>query len=366
MVQSPMEAFRHDLQNLKDQIIPLMKDDTDKFIVIAYNFIESRPKLLEATRASLYAEILKAAQMRIFIDGQEAGLAPFKGTVKLMVMYKGLLKLVRNSGELSSINAQVVYEADEFTYFIDEQGEHIRHTPKFIKERGKPVSTYCIARTKGNNEPYVEVMTEDEIQQCRKVSRAGDDSPWNGPFVDEMRKKTIIRRISKRLPMSTDLTVAINNDDALFNAPEPEENNIVEEKPKQSKMEQAMGIPAPAPATPTSPAPAPAAPAPEKDADIKKLEETFSSVIESTIDLIGAKSYPNEDPAKPARVRFWCRIKDKFYVTWSKSLYEKIEVIYNRKATAKITYVTKVNKSQQEYNDIMEVSEVVYQEDIPI
>jgi recombination protein RecT len=46
-------------------------------------------------------------------------------------------------------------------------------------------------------------MTVDEIEQVRAVSRAGASGPW-GQWWGEMAKKTVLRRLSKRLPMSTD------------------------------------------------------------------------------------------------------------------------------------------------------------------
>lgn len=118
----------------------------------------------------------------------------------------------QRSGELRSITAHVVYEHDHFDYALGDE-EFIEHKP-FIGDRGKPIITYAVARTKDGG-IYREVMTEQQVMAVKAISRARN-GPWSGPFADEMRRKTAIRRLSKRLPMSTDLLAVIERDDELY------------------------------------------------------------------------------------------------------------------------------------------------------
>ena len=339
-----LDQLKTSIGNLKESLTPLLGADTDKFIQIACNFMDGKLKLLAASRASLFAEITKAAQSRLFLDGQEASLVPFKDQVKLMVGYKGILKMVRNSGELASINAGVVYEKDTFEYFVDEKGEHLKHMPTLGKDRGKPVQAYCIARIKGGNEPYIEVMSEDEVQSCRKVSRAGDDSPWNGPFADEMRKKTVIRRISKRLPMSTDLNMAINDEEFEEPVAEP----VQEPKTTSTRLEQAV-----APVVTPPPAVAPT-PEPERH----PAEQVFSQTVRGFIEKIGAK------PFGEGKYRYWCQLGGVFYGTFSETDYKKVESLYDKKVPVIIMFVTKVTKDNKPFNDLLSIMEDV-KDDIP-
>jgi recombination protein RecT len=160
MGMTQIEEFKKNLEELKPKLEKILKSDTDKFIQIAANYVEQNDGLLDKDRASLYAEIMKAAQAGLYVDGQESALVPFAGKIKLMVMYKGLLKQVRNSGELASINCGVVYENDVFEFSVDENGEHIKHVPNYRGDRGKQISTYAIARTKDSSAPYIEIMQE--------------------------------------------------------------------------------------------------------------------------------------------------------------------------------------------------------------
>ena len=58
-------------------------------------------------------------------------------------------------------------------------------------------------------------MSLGEIEKVRKVSRAANKGPWVD-WWEEMARKTVLRRLSKRLPMSTDLDDLIRRDDALY------------------------------------------------------------------------------------------------------------------------------------------------------
>lgn len=354
-----LEATIKTIQAMKDQIQPLLKTDTDKFLQIACNFLTANQKLLECSSVSILSSIMKAAQCGLFIDGQEASLVPFSGSATMMTGYKGILKMVRNSGELASINAGVVYEKDEFEYYVDEKGEHIKHKPSFVKDRGLPTQTYCIARTKGSKEPYIEVMSEEEISACKNSSNAvkkGYDTPWKGVFADEMRKKTVIRRISKRLPMSTDMNIAISSDDEIFSTlPTVDENTdqapvaaAPVTAPTQSRLEQAVGATAPV--------------VPQGTAE--DLKKTFSQKVHGTLVTVSAKGYPTE--TDPNRTRFSTKLDDKFFGTFNKEIYLKIEDLYNRKALVEIEFVVQLNSQKQPYNEILNVIEVVSDEENPL
>ena len=54
----------------------------------------------------------------------------------------------------------------------------------------------------------------DEVEKVRKTSRAGAFGPWKD-WWDEMAKKTVIRRISKRLPSRADV------DPVIYDMPNP-------------------------------------------------------------------------------------------------------------------------------------------------
>ena len=191
----------------------------EKFVRVMMTAVQANPNLLKADRQSLYQAAMKSAADGLLCDGREAALVTFGDKCQYMPMIAGILKKVRNSGELESVSAQVVYEHDVFDFQLGDN-EGITHKwPALGVERGKPIGAYAIAHIKGGG-IYREVMTEAQIQSVRNVSRAKDSGPWSGPFADEMRRKTVLRRLAKRLPMSTDLETVMQADDPMFMPPE--------------------------------------------------------------------------------------------------------------------------------------------------
>jgi recombination protein RecT len=184
----------------------------EKFVRVVQTAVISNPALLNADRTSLIGAAMKAAQDGLLPDGRESAFVLFKDQVSYMPMVAGILKKVRNSGELLTIAAHVVYENDDFTYALGDD-ERIEHRPLLKGDRGKPVLVYAIAKTKGGG-VYREVMTVADVERVRNVSRAKGAGPWVS-WWSEMARKTVIRRLAKRLPMSTDLDQVIRRDDEL-------------------------------------------------------------------------------------------------------------------------------------------------------
>jgi recombination protein RecT len=206
---SPLEEIRGGLMRMEDQIRMALPSHipVERFIRVALMAIQMNPQLLQSDRKSLFLACQRAAQEGLLPDGKEAALVAYKkddiSVVQYIPMVSGILKKVRNSGELSSITSQIVFERDKFRYWVDESGEHVEHNPDLFGSRGKPIGVYALAKTKDGS-IYLEVMTEAQVLAVRESSRA-KNGPWSGPFEGEMWRKTALRRLSKRLPMSTDL-----------------------------------------------------------------------------------------------------------------------------------------------------------------
>jgi recombination protein RecT len=174
----------------------------EKFSRVAITAIQNNPDLLKQDKKSLLNSCIRAAQDGLLPDGREAALVIMGGRVQYMPMVRGVLKMIRNSGEVSSITAQVVYEQDEFEFVMGDE-ERLTHKPDlFNASRGKAIAVYAIARLK-DGEIVREVMTVADVEKVRKSSRSGNSGPW-ASWWEEMAKKTVIRRLAKRLPMSSD------------------------------------------------------------------------------------------------------------------------------------------------------------------
>ena len=128
-------------------------------------------------------------------------LVPFKGKIKFMSSYMGKVDILLRTGVVKSIQAELVYEHDEFKY---EKGIKpiLKHKPDvFVEDKGKLKGGYYIAIL-ANGEKIFDVMPEKRIQEIKSRSEAvksGKTSPWDTDF-EEMAKKTIINWAFKSLP----------------------------------------------------------------------------------------------------------------------------------------------------------------------
>lgn len=202
-----------------------------KFAQHAKIAVAKDAKLQEAERASIYSAIQEAAQDGLFLDGREAAILVFNVNVgseqtprwikraKYMPMVQGILKKVRNSGELATLASQVVHEKDKFRFWVDDTGEHIQHEPVAFGDRGPMVGVYAMARLRdGSN--YAELLSKEQVEKVKAKSKAQKSLMWTD-FMEEGWRKSAIRRLSKRLPMSSDVVMVIQRDDDLYDLETP-------------------------------------------------------------------------------------------------------------------------------------------------
>lgn len=180
----------------------------DRFVRVALTAFNKTPKLADCTRESLLACLLDCSSLGLEPDGRKAHLIPYGDKCTLIVDYKGLVELARRSGEISDVHADVVCENDFFEYSFGTDGKLV-HRPA-LKARGKAIGAYAFVKLRDGGSSY-DVMNVDEIEKVRKISRAANASAWKDHW-DEMAKKTIFRRLSKWLPVSSEFMDAIEKD----------------------------------------------------------------------------------------------------------------------------------------------------------
>lgn len=189
--------------------------DPERFIRTIVTAVQLEPKLLDADRTSLYMACMKAAQDGLLLDGREAGLSLYNDrqrggqTVAYLPMVGGILKKVRQSGEISSIRAHCVYQGDEFEYELGDD-ERIVHRPSLTAQGGQILAAYAIAKFK-DGDIQREVMSWAQIQRIAAKATGIGKACWTSE-PGEMAKKTVIRRLSKRLPSSNDVQHVVESE----------------------------------------------------------------------------------------------------------------------------------------------------------
>lgn len=233
---NPVAIIRQNLEVMAPQFKAALPAHVtvEKFSRVAMTAIQNNPQLQNADRGSLFGAVVRLAQDGLLPDGREAALVMFGNKAQAMPMIAGILKKIRQSGDVSYVSAQIVYENDKFKWSLGFD-EAIEHEPAPLdQEPGEPIAAYAVAVLKDGSR-LLEVMRKSEIEKVRAVSRAARNGPWV-QWWGEMARKTVMRRLSKRLPMSTDLEDTVfQRDETMAHEPQPQARVVdVKAEPEQA------------------------------------------------------------------------------------------------------------------------------------
>lgn len=229
-MSNAVTVIRQDLEKMKPEFAKALPAHlpAERFVRTTISALQNNPDIATCEKTSVLSACMKAAQDGLTLDGREAALVKYGTKAMYLPMVAGIMKLVRNSGQLSSLTAQIVYEKDKFSY-NPATGEAPNHEPDWFGTRGKVIGVYAVAKLKDGS-VVVEIMSKDEVEAIRARSKGKDNGPWKTDW-NEMARKTVIRRISKYLPKSTD-----RDDERVFNAIERDDDdfdfNDVPEQPQ--------------------------------------------------------------------------------------------------------------------------------------
>ena len=214
-------AFDVELSAYEPQIAAALPAhiSVERFKRVIVTALNQNPELWQADRRSLFNSCVRAAQDGLFPDGREAALVIYntkdkktgewRKLVQYLPMIAGIIKRMRNSGDVAAVDSQIVHEHDAFDYRLGDE-PHIDHKPT-LGDPGKPIAAYAIIKLT-NGEVLREVMSTREIEKVRAVSKAKDNGPWVDWWT-EMARKSVLRRCAKRAPVSSDLDAMLRRED---------------------------------------------------------------------------------------------------------------------------------------------------------
>lgn len=222
------------IEQMKPQIARALPKhmDADRLARIALTVVRQTPQLANASPESLLGALMTCAQL-----GLEPGplghayLVPFRnsktGTTEVQFIpgYRGLIDLARRSGQVRSIAARIVRQGDYFEYDFG-LDERLEHTPK-ADPSATVTHAYAVVRYVDGGHDF-EVMTTSEVNAIRDRSKAAKNGPWVTDW-DEMAKKTVIRRLAKRMPMSIEFHRAVAQDENVRTTFDADDLDLVPE-----------------------------------------------------------------------------------------------------------------------------------------
>lgn len=191
---------------------------------------------------SILMSSLKCASDGLIPDGREAALVAFNVKVskkgepdqwekraQYICMVKGVITKMQQSPGVKDVAARCVYqkELDEqrFSFVDSDEQSTLRHEPILYGDRGPIVGVYAYCRTHDGGF-YFAPLNLDELKKIKATSK-GTNTPWHGPFEDQMMLKSALKRLAKIAPMSREVLKIIDHDNETFH-----ELEAVPEKPK--------------------------------------------------------------------------------------------------------------------------------------
>lgn len=219
----PIDRFKQELGLREAMLKDLLPKGMSvaKFQAIVVSAVADNMDLLDCDRGSLLKSCLQAAELGLSLNKSMAEADILKvwnsrakrNEAQFRPRYKGLMKLALQGGDVLKIESRIVYANDTFEV---EEGIDPRITHKHgLGNRGEMIGAYCVWKLR-NGESQFEVMSKDEILAIRdRSSSKTKEGTVVGPWVTdpaEMWRKTVVRRATKYMPLSTEAARAVHID----------------------------------------------------------------------------------------------------------------------------------------------------------
>jgi len=187
----------------------------ERLVKVVLSATMRTPALRDCSIQSVALCVMQAGELGLDLGGKlgEAYMVPFKNEAQFIVGYKGLIKLARQSGQLISLAANLIHEAEKGVVEIDRATAIVKHPLVYGADASPIIGAYALAILR-DGARQLDYMSKDEIDAIRARSRAGRNGPWVTDY-GQMARKTVIRRLMNYLPLSTELQRAIEYDREL-------------------------------------------------------------------------------------------------------------------------------------------------------
>lgn len=209
-----LDEFRA-LVNKKENVSLIMascgdKETAKKFTTSMLDLYgEGGDFLQKCNSQAIIAECLKAAQLNLPIIKSlgYAYIVPYKNVPTLTIGWRGLVQLAQNTGKYKYINTDAIYEGEQVEFDRLSGSIKITGTPTSDKATGY----FAYIKLLNGFEKTV-YMTRAQVEAYgRRYSKSFNNGPWQTNF-DEMAKKTVLKKVLKYGPSSTQMMEVENNE----------------------------------------------------------------------------------------------------------------------------------------------------------
>jgi recombination protein RecT len=194
----------------------------ERFRKVVVQAMLRTPGLWDCTPLSIITAITEAAEVGIEPTGVlgKGWLIPYKGEAKFIPGWRGFVDLLWRADKIL-LTVDAVRVGDEFSYRRGTDA-FLHHTPDLSDSEREAsddniTATYVLASFPDGREDF-EVMSRVALERIRAAALAKARDPkkaiWN-LHPGEMMKKTPVRRIAKRLPLSPAMQAILARDEEI-------------------------------------------------------------------------------------------------------------------------------------------------------
>ena len=169
-----------------------------RFVQNALSLLNEKPDLAKFGQAKIMAGLMRGAMLGLDFFNKEAYLVGYGSDLQYQTSYIGAQKLIKKYAihKVKNIYAELVREDDVFETGIDANKRYVTFKPKAFNN--KPVVGAFAVVEFEDGDIQVETMNMEELEAVRKKSKMGNAGAWKD-FSGEMQKKSVIRRLCKRI-----------------------------------------------------------------------------------------------------------------------------------------------------------------------
>jgi recombination protein RecT len=174
--------------------------DPQKWTLQLATLIQKNSDLLGCDPGSLLLAAYEAAELGVSLSPtlQLGYIIPYGGKAQFQISWRGLVQKAYESGCVKVFFAEVVYANDKFQRQYAPK-RNLFHAPA-DGDRGEAIGAYALVEFKDGTVDW-EWADKNLIERHRKHSKQPDSLMWS-KFHEEAWKKTAIRILAKRLPLS--------------------------------------------------------------------------------------------------------------------------------------------------------------------
>jgi recombination protein RecT len=179
--------------------------------------VQGKSVLEVCTKSSIANALFKMAVWGLSSAKKQVAFIAYGETLTCQPEYHGNIALAKRYGGVAQVNAGVIYQNDVFEYAVNaETGRKkiIKHEQAVENISDDHIKgAYAVLTFADGTEPFLDVMSIDQIRKSWLQGAAKGNSPAHKNFPGEMCKKTVSSRACKLFFTTSDDSVLMDDDE---------------------------------------------------------------------------------------------------------------------------------------------------------